>query len=416
MAELAVVFPAFGAIAVSLLRRHPPVALAFGVVSLAGVLIASLGLAQAVEGLLPPDMFHSLPPGRAILAVTCVSGALAVVLVPPHADRVPVLASVLVGIAAVAALVALVDPVLIAIVVILLAALHSVLPGFATFGSRLRAPMYGALLILFGSLAAAGTAAGNASGWLPRVAGVALVLGVTAVIGVVPYLRRLDPLEPTPASPLVWLGFLGPALAVILVTRIAATLPSEAGPGYAAVLLGLGIVNVVMGAVGAWRAAGPADLWRHSFVADWGLILVGLGLLNGSSTGGAYLLMFGILLLRLPLYLLARPALVAGEPPARAGAFTIVLAAALAGGAPFAGFPARLLLLRGASQTAWPVALVLVAALLAWLPLSLNVARTMGRPTGRMIVAAGLVLLLNGAAGLYPAPILALFASSPGGR
>lgn len=413
MPELAFAFPAAGALAVSVLRGHRGAALAAGgALGLAGLLVAALGAAGAALPGIPslPILIPSLDlapsaPGRAVLIVTFVSGALAVVLVPRGADRVPLLACVLVGLAAVAALVALSDPLLLAAVLMVAAALHSALPGTTSFASRVRAPLYGVLLILFGSLAA--TSGANPT--LARLAGLALVLGVTAVIGVAPYLHGLRASEPTPASTIAWLGFLGPALAVVLVTRLAATLPQEAGPGYTAVLLGMGIFNLGIAAVGAWQAAAPVDLWRHSFLADWGLVLVGLGLLNSAAAGGSYLLLVGVLLFRLPLYLLARPALVRAEPPARAGLLTIVLAAALAGGPPFVGFTARLLILRGASQVAWPIALVMVVAMLSWLPLSVKLARTIGRPRGRVLAGSALLLVLNLALGLYPSALLGLF-------
>lgn len=405
MPELAVALPAAGAIAVSLLRGHRPAALSvgagLGVAGLVAVSLSRVGTGPVSGALTAPIA----APARAVLIFTCLSGALAVLLVPRGANRIPVLGAVLTGVAAVAATAELTEPLVIAVVLIVLASLHAALPAFASFAARMRAPVYGALLLIFATLAGAGLAGVT----LGRLAGVALVLGMTAIIGVAPYVRRLDPREPAAVSPLAWLGFVGPGLAVVLATRLAATLPAEAAAGYSAVLLALGVFNLAAAAVGARLAASPADLWRHSFLSDWGLILVGLGLLNVSAAAGVYLLMVGILLFRLPLYLLARPALVAAEPGGRPGLLTIVLAAALAGGAPFAGFPARLLLLRGASQSAWPIGVLLVAAMLAWLPLSMNLARTLGRPTRARVGAVVILLVVNAALGLYPAPVIGLF-------
>ena len=84
------------------------------------------------------------------------------------------------------------------------------------------------------------------------------------------------------------------------------------------------------------------------------------------------------------------------------------MAAALAGAAPFAGFPARLLILRGASVQAWPLALVLVVAMLGWLPQSIRLAQTLGSPAGRVRVGLAVVLVLNLALGLYPNAVLVL--------
>src|SRR5438270_888928 len=112
----------------------------------------------------------------------------------------------------------------------------------------------------------------------------------------------------------------------------------------------------------------------------------------------------GIVLCRLPLYLVYRSAPVDRGTAERS--VNLVVAAALAGSAPFAGFAARILLLRGATQLYWPLALVLAIAMLLWLPSSLRLGRSVGLPRGRRAVGVALVLALNVAAGLYPLPIL----------
>src|SRR5438094_100465 len=84
----------------------------------------------------------------------------------------------------------------------------------------------------------------------------------------------------------------------------------------------------------------------------------------------------------------------------------LVVAAALAGSAPFAGFAARVLLLRGATQMFWPLGLVLAIAMLLWLPGSLRLGRSLGLPRGRRALGVALVLALNVAVGLYPLPLL----------
>ena len=85
----------------------------------------------------------------------------------------------------------------------------------------------------------------------------------------------------------------------------------------------------------------------------------------------------------------------------------LLVAAALAGSAPFAGFSARVLLLRGATQLYWPLALVLAAGMLLWLPGSLRLGRSLGVPRGRHALGVAAVLALNVAVGLYPLPLLA---------
>ena len=86
----------------------------------------------------------------------------------------------------------------------------------------------------------------------------------------------------------------------------------------------------------------------------------------------------------------------------------LLAAAMLAGSAPFAGFAARVLLLRGATQLYWPLALVIAIGLLLWLPPSLRLGRSLGLPKGRQAVGAGIALTLSVAIGLYPQPILSL--------
>jgi hypothetical protein len=87
----------------------------------------------------------------------------------------------------------------------------------------------------------------------------------------------------------------------------------------------------------------------------------------------AYLVLISMLLLRLPAWLSASrsPGPAAGGAPLR-----WMLAAALAGAAPFVGFPARMLALTATSQRGWPLALALAAGLLLWIPPSFGLARS----------------------------------------
>jgi NADH:ubiquinone oxidoreductase subunit 2 (subunit N) len=396
--------PALGALLVSFLRRRAALAIAAGLAcGLAGLVATSL-----IEPGSPSSLFGlqlQLPgPAQVVLVASFLAAGLAVLLVPPGADRAPMLASVLAGLSALAVIAVVAQPLVVVVVLLLLAAVQSALPALRPFADRIRAPAFGALLIGLGALLAAGAS----STPLVRVAGLSLVLGVTAAIGVAPYLQRLDPREPAPASPIAWLAFLGPGLAVLLATRLAPLVPVEASVGYAAVLLGMGLFNLAIGAFGAWRSKPGADLWRYSFIGDWGLVLVGLGLLDPAGSGGAYLMLLTVLLLRLPLYLLARPALITSRPAETMRPLTLLVAAALFGAAPFAGFPARLLILRAATHAPWPLTVLVVLAMLAWLPPSLRLAQTLGRPSGRLALGVALVMLINLALGLYPHPVLVL--------
>jgi hypothetical protein len=182
--------------------------------------------------------------------------------------------------------------------------------------------------------------------------------------------------------------------------------PPEADDAFGAMLIGLGLLNMLWGTVGSWRTEGDAAAWRYSFMADWGLALCGFGLTIADGQAAALIILFSIVLGRLPLYLWSRQALREKVPTDRP--LNLVVAAVLAGSAPFAGFPARVLLLRGATQVYWPLAFVLAAAMLLWLPASLRLGRSMGVPRGRQMVGVAIVLGLNVLLGVYPQPLLTL--------
>jgi NADH:ubiquinone oxidoreductase subunit 2 (subunit N) len=240
---------------------------------------------------------------------------------------------------------------------------------------------------------------------LPRFGAVGLAAGLAAALGLLPYIHQFDPDEPLTASPIAWLGFVGPVLAAVVVARAQSLLSADAWSAFAAILIGLGLINMVWGSVAAWLTDGVAAAWRYSFIADWGLVLCGYGLTVLDGRRGALLVLFGVVLCRLPLYLASRPAL--REKTVTDRPINLVVAAALAGSAPFAGFAARVLLLRAATQLFWPLALVLAVGMLLWLPGSLRLGRSVGLPRGRQAIGVVLVLALNAAAGLYPLPLLA---------
>jgi formate hydrogenlyase subunit 3/multisubunit Na+/H+ antiporter MnhD subunit len=147
--------------------------------------------------------------------------------------------------------------------------------------------------------------------------------------------------------------------------------------------------------------------WRYSFLADWGLALVGIGVVVPDGYAAAYLVLASILLVRFPLYLWARPVLLGRAEPAM-GPANLLLAAALAGAAPFAGFAVRVLLLRAATQVYWPLALVLAAGMLVWLAHSFRLARTIGAPRGRAAVGVVLALAFSVLLGVAPAVLFAM--------
>jgi formate hydrogenlyase subunit 3/multisubunit Na+/H+ antiporter MnhD subunit len=241
---------------------------------------------------------------------------------------------------------------------------------------------------------------------LDRFGAVGLVAGLVAAVGLLPYIHEFDPEESVVASPIPWIAFVGPLLAATLMSRVRHVLPADAGDAFGAMLLGLGLLNILWGSVAAWRTENGAAAWRYSFMADWGLVLCGFGLAIADGQGAALILLFSIVLGRLPLYLWSRQALREKTPTDRP--INLLVAAALAGSAPFAGFAARVLLLRGATQVYWPLALVLAVAMLLWLPASLRLGRSMGLPRGRQAVGVAIVLAVNMVLGLYPQPLLTL--------
>jgi hypothetical protein len=305
------------------------------------------------------------------------------------------------GLAGIAAI-ALVPTLDIALVVLLaLGLLFASAEGNRTFAVRLRAPMVAVALLAL----ALAFARFEGPDVLQRFAAVGLVAGMAAAIGVLPYIHPFDPEESVGSSPIVWLAFVGPVLASVLVLRAQEVLSPDAGGAFGAILIGLGLLNLLWGSIGAWKTQDDGAAWRYSFIADWGLALAGFGLTVSDGRGGALLVLFGVLLCRFPLYLVSREAV--REKKSTERPINLVVAAVLAGSAPFAGFAARVLLLRGATQIFWPLALVLGIGMLLWLPGSLRLGRSLGRLRGRQALGIATVIAINLAAGLYPLPILA---------
>ena len=239
---------------------------------------------------------------------------------------------------------------------------------------------------------------------LARFAAVGLVAGLAAAVGLLPYIHPFGDGDTVDASSVVWTGFAGPLLAVVVVSRAQSMLPVDAGAAFAAMLIGVGVLNMAWGAVASWLTTTDGAAWRYSFLADWGLVLCGLGLTLIDGRRAALLVLFGLMLGRLPLYLASRDAATAEPRPERP--LNFLVAAALAGAAPFVGFAARVLLLRGATQLFWPLAFALAIVMLLWLPGSLRLGRTVGAPRGRRAAVIVALLILNIVAGLYPLPLL----------
>jgi len=399
--ELAVALPAAGAACATALRPRPRLALGLGaLLGAGGVAAVILSAPGAASDLLGVTLSLSAP-SRSMLIVAAGALAFVVILAPQNAERSTLLRWGLAGLAGMAAIA--VAPTLDVSVMVLLALvlLQVAGQGRRPYARRLRAPALAVALLGLALLFARmpGPPA------LQKLGAVGLVAGLAAALGTLPYMHEFDPDEPTSTSPIPWIAFVGPLLAVVVLARARELLPS-AGGALGAMLIGLGLINIVWGCVASWRTELGAAAWRYSFTADWGLALCGFGLGVSEGQAGALLILYSILLGRLPLYLWSRQPL--REKIQTDRPINLLVAAALAGSAPFAGFPARILVLRGATALYWPLALVIAATLLLWVPSSLRLGRTMGMPTGRQLAGIAVALALSVALGLYPQPLLSL--------
>ena len=338
---------------------------------------------------------------RALLVAAAGSLALVVAFPPPKPERTVLLIWGGAGIAAIAAIAAAPSLDLVILLTLGVAMLHAALAGRRTLAARLRAPALAVALLGLGLV----FARLEGPTILAAFAAVGLVAGLAAALGVLPYIHEFDPEEVTAASPIVWMAFLGPILVVAVVTRARELIP-EAGAAFGAMLIGLGLLNILWGSLASWLTEKGTSAWHYSFMADWGLVLCGFGVLVADGQAAALLVLYSIFLSRLPLYLWSRQPLrerIQTDRP-----INLLAAAMLAGSAPFAGFAARVLLLRGATQLYWPLALVIAIGLLLWLPPSLRLGRSLGLPRGRQAIGAGIALALSVAIGVYPQPILTL--------
>jgi hypothetical protein len=327
--------------------------------------------------------------------------ALVVALAPLLVERAILLTWGLAGLAGMAAIAAATSLDEVVLVVLALAILQAASPGSRSFAVRLRGPVVAAALLAL----AAAAARSQGPPILGHLAAVGLVAGLSAALGTLPYIHQFDPEERTATSPIPWLAFVGPVLALAVLMRARDLVPSE-GAAFGAMMIGLGLLNMLWGSLASWRTEVGAAAWHYSFMADWGLALCGLGLAIADGQRAALLVLYGMLLGRLPLYLWSRQSLRDKRPNDRP--INLLAAAMLAGSAPFAGFAARVLLLRGATQIYWPLALVIGLGLLLWLPPSLRLGRSLGLPRGRQAWGVGIALAASAVIGLYPQPFLTL--------
>lgn len=347
-------------------------------------------------------MSPELHAGVALLVAAAAALGLALLLSPPRMSRSVLMVAGGTGLAGMALISVAPTLDLAVLVLIALGALHAVAGGRREFAVRLRGPVVAAALLAL----ALYFARVQGPDVLARFAAVGFVAGLAAGVGLLPYIHELDPEEPAALSPIVWIGFVGPALAAAVLLRARELLSVDAGGTLGAMLIGLGLLNVAWGTVASWRTQVGAAAWHYSFMADWGLALCGFGLAVADGQSAAVLILVSILAGRLPLYLASRQALRERTPTERP--VNLVVAAALAGSAPFAGFAARVLLFRAATQVYWPLALVLALGMLLWLPGALRLGQSLGLPRGRQAFGVGIVVAINVVLGLYPLPLLSL--------
>ncbi|TME57819.1 MAG: hypothetical protein E6I58_04490 [Chloroflexi bacterium] len=369
----------------------------FGATAVAAIVVAAPGMASDQLGV--TLSFSAMT--RTLLVAAAGALALVVGFAPSGADRVGLLTWGLAGFAGMTAIAAAPSLDLVILLTLGIALLHAALAGRRSLAARLRAPALAVALLGAGLLFA------RAEGppMLSRFAAVGLAAGLVAVLGLLPYIHEFDAEEVTAASPIAWLAFLGPILGMVIVTRARELVPSAAA-AFGAMLIGLGLLNVLWGSLASWLTEKGTSAWHYSFMADWGLVLCAFGIQVSDGQAAAVLILFSLLISRLPLYLWSRRSMresIQTERP-----INLLAAAMLAGSAPFAGFAARVLLLRGATQLYWPLALVIGVGLLLWLPPSLRLGRSLGAPHGRQAVGVGIALALGAAIGLYPQPILSL--------
>ena len=398
--ELAIGLPAAGSICAAVLKARPRAAFT------AATVLGLLGLIAVVfsSGRASNQLGISLSlsaESRALLIASAAALALTVVLAPMAVERAILLTWGLAGLAGMAAIAAAQSLDILILIVLVLSVLQAASAGGRQFATRLRGPVLAVVLLTIAALCA------RAEGpqFLSRLAAVGLVAGLSAAVGTLPYIHEFDPKERTATSPIPWIAFIGPVLAFAVFARARELIPGEGG-ALGAMLIGLGLLNMVWGSLASWRTENGAAAWHYSFLADWGLVLCGLGLAIADGERAALLVLYGVVLSRLPLYLWSRQSLREKRPNDRP--INLLAAAMLAGSAPFAGFAARVLLLRGATQLYWPLALAIGLGLLLWLPPSLRLGRSIGLPRGRQAWGVGIAIAANVVIGLYPQPFLSL--------
>ncbi|MFI4951318.1 MAG: hypothetical protein ACHP7A_09830, partial [Caulobacterales bacterium] len=185
-----------------------------------------------------------------LLAATVALG-MAVVFAPPRVPRANLLTWGLLGLAGMAAIAIAPSLDLILLILLVLAVLQARLASHRDFAIRLRAPVLAVVLL------ALGLALERLQGpvVLDRFGAVGIVAGLVAAVGLLPYAHEFDSEESVVASPIPWIAFVGPLLAAAVVSKAAEVVPADAGDAFGAMLIGLGLLNMLWGSVASWRTA-----------------------------------------------------------------------------------------------------------------------------------------------------------------
>src|SRR4030088_1817920 len=223
--ELAVGLPAAGSVCAAILRARPRAALlaaaVLGLLGLAAVVLSSPGQKSDQLGI----GLSLSPESRALPIGAGASLALTVAFAPLAVERAILLTWGLAGLAGMAAIAAATSLEVLILVVLVLAVLQAAAGGSRTFAVRLRGPVLAVVLLTLAAVCA------RAQGpqFLQRFAAVGLVAGLSAAVGTLPYMHEFEPNERTATSPIPWIAFIGPVLALSVLARARELIPSEGG-------------------------------------------------------------------------------------------------------------------------------------------------------------------------------------------
>src|ERR1700694_4813186 len=246
--ELAIGLPAAGSLCAAVLRTRPRAAIAagaaLGLLGMVAIYLSTPGRPSDQLGI-PLSLSSE---GRSLLIAAAAALALVVSLAPLLVERALLLTWGLAGLAGMAAIAAATSLDFIILVVLVLTVLQSAAAGKRSFATRLRGPVLAVALLAL----AAAFARNDGPSILNRLAAVGIVAGLSVALGTLPYIHEFDPEERTSTSPIPWMAFLGPVLALSVLVRARDLVPSDSA-AFGAMMIGLGLVNMLWGSLASWR-------------------------------------------------------------------------------------------------------------------------------------------------------------------